>query len=157
MDDFSIQPNQPNAYGLVDTRGSNAIVSGKRPLSSMAPTIVVKDGRPFMVTGCNGGPRIITATLLSILNVVDHGMDVQEAVSAPRFHHQWVPERLLVEAAISVDVIEALRRRGHQVEVSKRNWSKVQAIVVDPASGRHTGGSDPRGDGVALGYPASDP
>jgi gamma-glutamyltranspeptidase/glutathione hydrolase len=158
MDDFSIRPNQPNGYGLVDTRGSNAIAPGKRPLSSMAPTIVVKDGRPFMVTGSPGGPRIITATLLSILNVVNYGMDVQEAVSAPRFHHQWVPDRLVVEAAIPVDVIEALRSRGHQVEVSKRNWPpKVQAIVVDPASGRHLGGSDPRGDGVALGYPASDP
>ena len=160
MDDFSIRPGQPNAYGLVDTRGSNAIAPGKRPLSSMAPTIVVKDGRPFMVTGCNGGSRIITATLLSILNVVDYGMDVQEAVSAPRFHHQWVPDRLVVEAAIPVDVIEALRSRGHQVEVSERNWSKapkVQAIVVDPASGRHLGGSDPRDDGVALGYSPSTP
>jgi gamma-glutamyltranspeptidase/glutathione hydrolase len=154
MDDFSIQPNQPNAFGLVDTRGSNAIAPGKRPLSSMTPTIVVKDGRSFMATGSPGGPRIITTTLLTILNVVDHGMDVQEAVSAPRFHHQWVPERLLVEAAVPVDVVEALRSRGHQVEVSKRNWSSAQAIVVDPASGRHTGGSDPRGDGVALGYPA---
>jgi gamma-glutamyltranspeptidase/glutathione hydrolase len=157
MDDFSIRPFQPNAYGLVDTRGSNAIAPGKRPLSSMAPTIIAKDGKPFMVTGCNGGPRIITATLLSILNVVDYGMDVQEAVSAPRFHHQWIPEQLVVEAAIPVDVIEALRRRGHRVEVSERNWSKVQAIVVDPASGRHLGGSDPRGDGLALGYSPSNP
>jgi gamma-glutamyltranspeptidase/glutathione hydrolase len=123
----------------------------------MSPTIVVQDGRTFMATGCNGGPRIITATLLSILNVVDYGMDVQEAVSAPRFHHQWVPDRLLVEAAIPVDVIEALRSRGHQVEVSERNWSKVQAIVVDPDSARHLGGSDPRGDGVALGYSPSSP
>ena len=154
MDDFSIQPNQPNAFGLVDTRGSNAIAPGKRPLSSMTPTIVVKDGKPFMVTGSPGGPRIITTTLLTILNVVDHGMDIQEAVSAPRFHHQWVPDRLLVEPAVPVDVIEALRSRGHRVEVSERNWSSAQAIVVDPATGRHTGGSDPRSDGVALGYPA---
>jgi gamma-glutamyltranspeptidase/glutathione hydrolase len=157
MDDFSIRPNQPNAYGLVDTRGSNAIAPGKRPLSSMSPTIVVKDGRPFMVTGSPGGPRIITTTLQSILNVVDYGMDVQEAVSAPRFHHQWIPDRLVVEPAIPVDVIEALRSRGHHVEVSKRTWSSAQAIVVDPASGRHLGGSDPRGDGVALGYSPSIP
>jgi len=152
MDDFSISPFQPNVYGLVDTRGSNAIAPGKRPLSSMTPTIVAKDGKPFMVTGSPGGPRIITTTLLSILNVVDYGMDVQEAVSAPRFHHQWIPDQLLVEPAIPVDVIEALRRRGHRVEVSKRNWSSAQAIVVDPASGRHLGGSDPRDDGIALGY-----
>ncbi len=157
MDDFSIRPYQPNAFGLVDTRGSNAIAPGKRPLSSMTPTIVAKDGRPFMVTGSPGGPRIITTTLLSILNVVDYGMDVQEAVSAPRFHHQWIPDRLVVEAAVPVDVIEALRRRGHRVEVSKRNWSSVQAIVLDPASGRHLGGSDPRSDGVALGYSPSNP
>jgi len=152
MDDFSISPFQPNAFGLVDTRGSNAIAPGKRPLSSMTPTIVAKDGKTFMVTGSPGGPRIITTTLLSILNVVDYGMDVQEAVSAPRFHHQWVPDQLVVEAAVPLDVIEALRRRGHRVEVSKQNWSSAQAIVVDPASGRHLGGSDPRGDGVALGY-----
>jgi gamma-glutamyltranspeptidase/glutathione hydrolase len=152
MDDFSIRPGQPNAFGLVDTRGSNAIARGKRPLSSMAPTIVAKDGRPFMVTGSPGGPRIITTTLLTILNVVDYGMDVQEAVSAPRFHHQWMPDRLVVEAAVPLDVIDALRSRGHQVEVSARDWSSAQAIVVDPASGRHLGGSDPRGDGVALGY-----
>jgi len=152
MDDFSIQPNQPNAFGLVDTRGSNAIAPGKRPLSSMTPTIVVKDGKPFMVTGSPGGPRIITTTLLTILNVVDYGMDVQEAVSAPRFHHQWVPDQLLVEPETAADVLEALRSRGHRVEVSKRNWSSAQAIVVDPASGRHLGGSDPRSDGVALGY-----
>ncbi len=157
MDDFSIQPGRPNAFGLVDTRGANAIAPGKRPLSSMTPTIVVKDGKPFMVTGSPGGPRIITTTLLTILNVVDYGMDVQEAVSAPRFHHQWMPDRLLVEAAVPADVVEALRKRGHRVEVSERNWSSAQSIVVDPATGRHTGGSDPRSDGVALGYPASAP
>jgi gamma-glutamyltranspeptidase/glutathione hydrolase len=157
MDDFSIRPHQPNAFGLVDTRGMNAIAPGKRPLSSMAPTIVVKADRPFMVTGSPGGPRIITTTLLSILNVVDYGMDVQEAVSVPRFHHQWVPDRLLVEAAVPLDVIDALRDWGHQVEVSDREWSSAQAIVVDPASGWHLGGSDPRGDGVALGYSPSTP
>ena len=157
MDDFSIRPFEPNAFGLVDTRGSNAIAPGKRPLSSMTPTIVAKDGKPFMVTGSPGGPRIITATLLSILNVVDYGMDVQEAVSAPRFHHQWIPEQLLVESAVPLDVIEALRKRGHRVEVSKQNWSSVQAIVLDPESGWHLGGSDPRSDGVARGYSPSSP
>jgi gamma-glutamyltranspeptidase/glutathione hydrolase len=118
----------------------------------MTPTIVVKDGETFMVTGSPGGPRIISTTLLTILNVVDYGMDVQEAVSAPRFHHQWVPDRLVVEPAVPQDVIEALRCRGHRVEVSESNWSSAQAIVVDPESGRHTGGSDPRSDGLALGY-----
>ena len=151
MDDFSIAPGVPNAFGLIDTRGANAIAPGKRPLSSMTPTIVVKDGKLRMVSGSPGGPRIITTTLQTLLNVIDYGMDVQEALSFPRFHHQWVPDRLLVEPAIPADVIEGLERRGHRVEVSKRNWSSAQAIVVDPEAGLHFGGSDPRGDGIALG------
>jgi gamma-glutamyltranspeptidase/glutathione hydrolase len=151
MDDFSVAPDTPNAFGLVDTRGFNAVAPGKRPLSSMTPTIVARDGEVEMVTGSPGGPRIISTTLLSILNVVDYGMDVQEAVSAPRFHHQWVPDELAVEAAIPEDVLAGLRRRGHNVVVAERNWSSAQAIVVDPTAGIHYGGSDPRGDGIALG------
>ncbi|NNL67285.1 MAG: gamma-glutamyltransferase, partial [Myxococcales bacterium] len=152
MDDFSIAPNRPNAFGLVDTRGANAVAPGKRPLSSMTPTIVTRDGRVFMVTGSPGGPRIITTTLLTVLNVVDFGMNVQEAVAAPRYHHQWVPDRLQLERAVPRDVVEALRRRGHPVEVSERDWSSAQAIVIDPESGLHYGGSDPRSDGAAVGY-----
>jgi gamma-glutamyltranspeptidase/glutathione hydrolase len=151
MDDFAKAPNRPNVYGLVDTRGANAIAPGKRPLSSMTPTLLLREGRPFMVTGSPGGPRIITTVLLSILNVIDYGMDIQEAVSAPRFHHQWVPDVLFVERAIPEDVIRALRRRGHAVEVSKRNWSSAQAILIDPESGWQMGGTDPRSDGLALG------
>jgi gamma-glutamyltranspeptidase/glutathione hydrolase len=151
MDDFSIAPDRPNAFGLVDTRGANAIAPGKRPLSSMTPTILVKDGKAVMVTGSPGGPRIISTTLLTVLNVVDFEMDVMEAVSAPRFHHQWVPDRLLLEPGIPRDVTEALRARGHNVEVSEREWSSAQAIVVDPETGLHGGGSDPRSDGLALG------
>jgi gamma-glutamyltranspeptidase/glutathione hydrolase len=151
MDDFSIAPNQPNAYGLVDTRGANAIAPLKRPLSSMTPTVVVRDGKPFMVTGSPGGPRIITTTLLSILNVLDYEMDVSAAVSAPRIHHQWIPDKLFVEPTIPEDVLEGLRRRGHHVEVSKRNWSAAEAIVLDVESGWQMGGSDPRRDGLAAG------
>jgi len=151
MDDFSVAPDTPNAFGLVDTKGFNAVAPGKRPLSSMTPTIVVRDGQVEMVTGSPGGPRIITTTLLSILNVVDYGMDVQEAVSAPRIHHQWIPDELDVERAIPADVIAGLRRRGHHIEVAERNWSSAQAIVVDPGTGIHYGGSDPRGDGIAAG------
>ena len=152
MDDFAKAPNEPNVYGLVDTRGANAIAPGKRPLSSMTPTILLQEGRPAMVTGSPGGPRIITTVLLSILNVIDYGLNVQESVSAPRFHHQWVPDKLFVEPAIPEDVIEGLRRRGHRVEVSVRNWSSAQAIVIDPETGWHMGGTDPRSDGLALGY-----
>ena len=154
MDDFAVAPDTPNAYGLVDTRGANAIAPGKRPLSSMTPTILVKDGKTFMVTGSPGGPRIITTVLLSILNVVDYGMNVQEAVSAPRFHHQWVPDKLRVEPAIPGDVVAGLEGCGHRVERSSRNWSAAEAIVIDATSGWHQGGSDPRTDGLAAGVPA---
>jgi len=151
MDDFAKAPDAPNAYGLVDVRGSNAIAARKRPLSSMTPTIVLRDGRPFLVTGSPGGPRIITTTLLTILDVVDYGMDVQAAVSAPRFHHQWVPDTLFVEPGTPQDVIDGLERRGHAVELESRTWSAAEAIVVDPQTGVHMGGSDPRRDGLALG------
>ena len=152
MDDFAKAPNAPNVYGLVDTRGANAVAPGKRPLSSMTPTILLQGGRPTMVTGSPGGPRIITTVLLSILNVIDYGMDVQASVSAPRFHHQWVPDKLFVEPAIPVEVIDGLRRRGHHVEVSPGDWSSAQAIVIEPETGWHLGGSDPRSDGLALGF-----
>jgi gamma-glutamyltranspeptidase/glutathione hydrolase len=153
MDDFSVAPNKPNAFGLVDVRGTNAVGPGKRPLSSMTPTIVLKDGKTFLVTGSPGGPRIITTVLLSILNVVDYGMTIEEAVSAPRFHHQWVPDVLTIERAIPEDVREGLRRRGHGIEVSPRDWSSAEAIEIDPATGVHLGGCDPRSDGLALGVP----
>jgi len=153
MDDFSIAPGVPNAFGLVDVRGANAIAPGKRPLSSMTPTIVLKDGKPWLVTGSPGGPRIITTVLLSILNVVDYGMTIQEAVSAPRFHQQWQPDVLTIERAIPEDVREGLRRRGHVLEVSPRDWSSAQAIELDPKTGLHLGGSDPRSDGLARGIP----
>jgi len=153
MDDFSVAPDTPNAYGLVDTRGANAVAPRKRPLSSMTPTILVKDGQPFMVTGSPGGPRIITTVLLTILNVIDYGMNVQQSVSAPRFHHQWIPDKLTVEPATTADVVASLRRCGHPVEVSSRNWSAAEAIVIDLSTGWHLGGSDPRTDGGAIGTP----
>ncbi|HKE11014.1 MAG TPA: gamma-glutamyltransferase, partial [Myxococcota bacterium] len=98
-----------------------------------------------------GGPRIISTTLLTILNIVDYGMNPEEAVSAPRFHHQWVPDTLSVERAVPRDVIDGLERRGHTVEVSPRDWSSAQTIMIDPKTGLHLGGSDPRSDGLALG------
>ncbi len=151
MDDFAIAPDQPNTYGLVDKRGANAIAPRKRPRSSMTPTIVEKGGQLFMVTGSPGGPRIISTTLLSMLNVIDYGMDASAAVSAPRFHHQWVPDVLYLEPETALDVVDALRARGHTVEVEQRDWSAAEAIVVDP-SGAFWGGSDPRRDGMAAGY-----
>jgi gamma-glutamyltranspeptidase/glutathione hydrolase len=152
MDDFAKAIGVPNAYGLVDTRGANLVAPKKRPLSSMTPTIVEQDGRVLMVTGSPGGSRIISSTLLSILNVVDYGMDVKEAVSAPRFHHQWDPDEIVVEPGVPADVVEGLRERGHRVEVSPREWSSVEAIWIDPETRRHYGANDPRRDGLALGY-----
>lgn len=151
MDDFAVAPNEPNAFGLVDTTGANAVAPGKRPLSSMTPTIVLKEGRPYVVAGSPGGPRIITTVLLTLVNVIDFGMDVSQAVAFPRIHAQWVPAPVVLEPAIPEDVREGLRRRGHVLEISPRNWSSAQAIVVDPETGLHTGGTDPRSDGLALG------
>ena len=151
MDDFSIATGEPNTYGLVDKRGANAIAPRKRPRSSMTPTIVEKDGRLFMVTGSPGGPRIVSTTLLSIVNVIDYGMNAAEAVSVPRFHHQWQPDKLYFEPATAKDVVEALRERGHEVVVEERDWSAAEVIVVEPG-GAFSGGSDPRTDGLAAGY-----
>ena len=151
MDDFAIAVGTPNSYGLVDTRGANLVAPGKRPLSSMTPTIIDRDGQLFMVTGSPGGPRIISTTLLTVLNVVDWQLDPQAAAAAPRFHHQWDPNRLRVEPEMADEVVEALEARGHEVERSSRNWSAAEVIVVDPATGHHLGGSDPRTDGAAVG------
>jgi gamma-glutamyltranspeptidase/glutathione hydrolase len=152
MDDFARAPDVPNVYGLVDTRGANAIAPGKRPLSSMTPTLLLRGKRPFMVTGSPGGPRIISTTLLTILAVVDHGQGARAAVSAARYHHQWLPDRVSVEPGVPESVAKALRGRGHEVERAKTAWSSAQAIVIDPKTGRLEGGSDPRGDGLAAGY-----
>lgn len=151
MDDFAVAPDLPNTYGLVDTRGANAIEARKRPRSSMTPTIVEKGGRLFMVTGSPGGPRIVSTTLLSLLNVIDYGMDASQAVSAPRFHHQWAPDVLYLEPETARDVVDALRERGHEVVVEKKDWSAAEAIVRGP-DGAFWGGSDPRRDGMAAGY-----
>jgi gamma-glutamyltranspeptidase/glutathione hydrolase len=152
MDDFVTSPGQANQWGLVGVdSAANRVEPGKRPLSSMAPLIAVGDGRVRFVAGSNGGPHILSSVLLALLGVVDWGMDAQEAVSAPRFHHQWRPDTLEVEAEIPADVIEALRARGHTIAVSDEIVSGVEAIVVDPKTGRMTGGADPRRDGLALG------
>jgi len=151
MDDFAKATDVPNVYGLVDTKGANAIAPGKRPLSSMAPTILRRGGRLFMVTGSPGGPRIISTTLLTVLAVIDHGRDAQAAVSAARVHHQWIPDKVNVEPGVPAGVVRGLEERGHEVARAATAWSSAQVIVVDPATGRLTGGSDPRSDGMAAG------
>jgi len=151
MDDFSVATGVPNVYDLVDVRGANAIAPGKRPLSSMSPTVVEKDGALFLVTGSPGGPRIISTTLQTILNVVDFGMEIDAAVAAPRIHHQWIPHRVSVEQAMPEAVVEGLRARGHEIQ-SRRAWSASESIRVDAPSGWHLGAADPRRDGLAVGY-----
>jgi gamma-glutamyltranspeptidase/glutathione hydrolase len=149
LDDFSAKPGSPNAYGLVGAE-ANAIVPGKRPLSSMSPTILVRWDSPLLVVGSPGGPRIISAVLETILNVVDFGMTPKRAVAVRRFHHQWKPDVLAVEEGTSPEVIAALEKRGHRVR-EVRPWSSVQAISVDPEKGIRRGASDPRTGGKAAG------
>jgi gamma-glutamyltranspeptidase/glutathione hydrolase len=151
MDDFVTDPAAPNLYGLVGLGSANRVAPGKRPLSSMTPTIVSEGGRVRLVLGSNGGPRIITSVLLALLNAVDFGMDASAAVSAPRFHHQWRPDELVLEAEIPQDVVAALRRRGHPLRVVPSTGTGVEAVVVEPETGTRTGYPDPRRDGLALG------
>jgi gamma-glutamyltranspeptidase / glutathione hydrolase len=151
MDDFATRPGRPNAFGLVAVAGANGVAPGKRPLSSMAPVIVLEGAKLRFVAGSNGGPRIITTTLLALLNHLEYGMDVSEAVAAPRFHHQWLPDELHVESLIPADVVHALEDRGHVVRVNEDLGGGVEAIAFDPKTGLLTGGNDPRRDGAADG------
>jgi len=139
MDDFALHPSG-NVYGLVGAE-ANSLQPRKRPLSSMAPTIVLQGDRPELIVGGAGGPRIISATLQTILNVMDFQMPVKEAVAAPRIHHQWMPEELSVEAEIPVDTKKSLERRGHAVK-ERSELGVVQAIVVK--RGKISGAPDPR-------------
>lgn len=149
MDDFSAKPGVPNAYGLIGGE-ANAVAPGKRPLSSMTPTIVLKDGKPFLATGSPGGSRIITTTAQIIMNVVDHGMNIAAATAAPRIHHQWLPEELRVEQGLSPDTVDRLTDRGHAVVV-KNAMGSTQSIMR--GANELLGASDPRTPGgLTLGY-----
>ncbi len=149
MDDFSAKPGVPNAYGLIGGE-ANAVQPGKRPLSSMTPTIVLKDGKPFLVTGSPGGSRIITTTLQVILNVIDHGMNIAEASIAPRIHHQWLPDELRIEEGLSLDTVDLLKGLGHQ-PVVKDAMGSTQSIMRTEAG--LLGASDTRRrDALTLGY-----
>lgn len=150
MDDFSARPGTPNVYGLVGGE-ANAIQPGKRPLSSMSPTIVVKEGKTWLVTGSPGGSRIITTVLQMVVNSIDFGMNVAEATSAPRFHHQWLPDQLRVEKGFSPDTLKLLSAKGQNVEVLPAMGS-TQSIMIGP-DGTLYGASDPRTvDDLTAGY-----
>jgi len=132
MDDFTIKPGVPNLFGLVQGK-TNVIAPGKRPLSSMSPTIVTKDGKTFMVLGSPGGSRIITIVLETLMNVVDYGMNLQEAVDAPRIHHQWLPDEISAEPyALSPDTAKVLTDMGYTLK-TQSPWGAAEAIEVGPA------------------------
>jgi gamma-glutamyltranspeptidase / glutathione hydrolase len=151
MDDFTTQPGVPNAlFGLIQSE-ANAIGPGKRPLSSMTPTIVLRDGHLSFVTGSPGGPTIISATLLTILNWMTLGMDAQSAINAPRFHHQWLPDQILMESLFSPEMEEELKARGYAVK-KRGHIGLVNAIGIDPKTGERYGAADPRDQGSAIGY-----
>jgi gamma-glutamyltranspeptidase / glutathione hydrolase len=149
MDDFSVKPGSPNGYGLIGG-DANAVEGNKRPLSSMSPTIVMKDGKPFIVTGSPGGSRIINITLQVILNVIDHQLNIAEASAAPRVHHQWQPDHLWVERSLNADTISLLEAKGHDVKVQQSIGSTQSIVVRDNGI---MGASDPRRAGSeAVGY-----
>lgn len=149
MDDFSSKPGVPNAYGLIGGE-FNAIAPEKRMLSSMTPTIVLKDGKPFLVTGSPGGSRIITTTLQIVLNVIDHGMNIAQATNAVRIHHQWRPDELRIEQGLSDDTVRLLTEKGHKVVV-RETMGSTQSIMH--TGNIFSGASDPRRLGaLTLGY-----
>lgn len=149
MDDFSIKPGVPNAFGLLGG-DANSVAAKKRPLSSMTPTIVLKDSKPFLITGSPGGSRIITTTLQIILNTIDHKLNAAEASIAPRIHHQWEPDVIRLERGFSNDTLEILGQKGHKISVG-RTMGKTQTIKFNGTDIEAY--SDPRNpDGRALGY-----
>ncbi|HUL33298.1 MAG TPA: gamma-glutamyltransferase [Candidatus Eisenbacteria bacterium] len=151
MDDFTTQSGVPNVlFGLVQSE-ANSIAPGKRPLSSMTPTIVLRNGKLSFVTGSPGGPTIISATLLTVLNWMRLGMDAQSAINAPRFHHQWLPDMILMEKLFSPEMEEQLKERGYTVK-RRGHIGLVNAIGIDPKTGERCGAADPRDDGSAIGY-----
>jgi len=150
MDDFAVKQGVPNAYGLIQGP-ANSIGPGKRPLSAMTPTIVLKDSKLFLVLGSPGGPTIITTVANILMGVVDFGLDIQEAVNAPRFHHQWLPDAIDVEDRLSLDTMNLLRSKGHTLKAA-HFWGDGECIMVDPNTGERLGASDGRNNGKAVGY-----
>ena len=149
MDDFSIKPGAPNAFGLIGNQ-ANQIEPFKRPLSSMTPVIALKDGKPWLATGSPGGPRIITTVLQQLVNIIDHNMNIAEAMSVPRMHHQWMPDQIRLEKGFSPDTLKLLRNMGHDIRILPAMGS-LQTVSINDV-GQFWGASDPRRiDGAAIG------
>jgi gamma-glutamyltranspeptidase / glutathione hydrolase len=149
LDDFAAKAEAPNAYGLIGY-DANAPGPGKRPLSSMTPTVVLKNGKPWLITGSPGGSMIITTVLQIVVDTIDRSMNIASAVSAPRVHNQWMPDRVFAEPALPHDLIAALQARGDDVVV-RRLPTSANSILVTPAG--FVGAADPRTRGaLAVGY-----
>ena len=150
MDNFAAKQGVPNGYGLIQGE-ANSIAAGKRPLSSMTPSIVLEQGQVRLVAGTPGGPTIINTVFQIIMNVLDHGLNAQQAVDQPRFHHQWLPDAIQHEPrALVADVETALKNKGHEL-MARGLIGDAQAIYVNPEDGRRYGGADPRRGGAAIG------
>ena len=155
MDDFTAKPGVPNLFGLIQGE-RNAIAPKKRPLSSMTPTFVLrKDGSLWFTVGSPGGPTIINTVLQVVTNIIDHGMDLRQAIAAPRVHHQWLPDEIRTEPGargLPDGVRRALAARGHKIAPATRPMGDAQGILIEPETGVRVGASDPRGSGLAAGY-----
>ncbi|WP_058188761.1 gamma-glutamyltransferase [Terracidiphilus gabretensis] len=152
MDDFASKMNTPNMFGLIQGP-ANAIAPGKRPLSAMTPTIVLEDNKLRYVLGSPGGPRIITTVANIFLSATEGGLNIQEAVDAPRFHHQYLPDKLYMELGFAPETVDALKAMGYDIAISKGHWSNGECIAIDPKTGELQGGQDHRSHyGKASGY-----
>jgi len=152
MDDFAAKPGTPNAYGLIQGE-ANAVESRKRPLSAMTPTVVLKDGKLWFAVGSPGGPTIINTVTQIMINIIDHGMDLQQAIDTPRVHHQWLPDQITYEPyGLVPDVIKTLQDMGHKLVDKPRKIGDAHGIMIEDQTGVRLGASDPRLNGQAVGY-----
>jgi gamma-glutamyltranspeptidase/glutathione hydrolase len=149
MDDFSIEPGVPNAFRLVGAE-ANAVAPNKRPLSSMSPTIVLKDGQPILALGAAGGPTIISQTVLNLIAVLDLGLPLDAALAQPRIHQQWQPDQLRVEKFLPEEIRAALKQRGHEI-FQETSFGASQAVGRSADGKSFVGASDPRTGGTAAG------
>jgi len=149
MDDFSIAPGVPNAFGLIGTE-NNSVAPGKRPLSSMSPTIVLKNGQPILAVGVAGGPKIISQLVWAIIHHLDLNQDIGHAIAVPRVHHQWSPDRLLVESSLPVEQRDGLAAKGHPI-VNSETVGITQAIAFGPDANTFYVAHDPRIPGKSAG------